>query len=74
MSDFRLVIYIIIWLSPYVLFVQSLSSPKPAGLDPPIFRRRTLYYMRKSLGIYFFFDFLNKKNEFFFEFFFESFF
>jgi hypothetical protein len=32
-------IYIIIWLSPYVLFVQSLSPPKPAGLDPPNFRR-----------------------------------
>jgi hypothetical protein len=28
---------IIIWLSPYVLFVQSLSPPKPAGLDSPIF-------------------------------------
>jgi hypothetical protein len=34
-------------VSPYVLFVQSLSPPKPAGLHPPIF----LYYMRKSLGI-----------------------
>jgi hypothetical protein len=29
-------IYIIIWLRPYVLFVQSLSPPKPAGLDPQI--------------------------------------
>jgi hypothetical protein len=26
------VIYIIIWLSLYVLFVKSLSPPKPAGL------------------------------------------
>jgi hypothetical protein len=32
-------IYIIIWLSPYVLSVQSLSPPKPAGLDPQIFCR-----------------------------------
>jgi hypothetical protein len=38
-------IYIIIWLTLYVLSVQ------PACLDPPISRRRTLYYMRKSLGI-----------------------
>jgi hypothetical protein len=29
--------YIIIWLSLYVLSVHSLSPPKPAGLDPPIF-------------------------------------
>jgi hypothetical protein len=33
-------IYIIIWLSPYVLSVQSLSPPKPAGLDPQIFAGR----------------------------------
>jgi hypothetical protein len=58
-------IYIIIWLSLYVLSVHSLSPPKPTGLDPPNFRRRTLYYMRKSLGIIFFL-FL----EFFLEFFF----
>jgi hypothetical protein len=32
-------IYIIIWLSLYVLFVRSLSPPKPAALDPPNFRR-----------------------------------
>jgi hypothetical protein len=54
------VLYIIIWLSPLLLFVHSLSPPKPAGLDPPNFRRRTLYYMRKSLGI-FIFDFWRKK-------------
>jgi hypothetical protein len=30
--------------------VQSLSPPKPAGLDPPNFHRRSLYDMRKSLG------------------------
>jgi hypothetical protein len=30
-------IYIIIWQSPYVLFVQFLSPPKPAVLDPPKF-------------------------------------
>jgi hypothetical protein len=30
-------IYIIIWLSPYVLSVRSLSPPKPAGLAPQIF-------------------------------------
>jgi hypothetical protein len=36
-------IYIIIWLSPYVLFVRSLSPPKLAGLaPPPNFRRHTL--------------------------------
>jgi hypothetical protein len=29
-------LYIIIWLSLYVLSVQSLSPHKPAGLDPPI--------------------------------------
>jgi hypothetical protein len=29
-------IYIIIWLSLYVLSVQSLSPPKPAGLAPQI--------------------------------------
>jgi hypothetical protein len=51
---------IIIWLSLYVLSVHSLSPPKPAGLDPLIFRRRTLYYMRKSLGIKVF-CFLEKK-------------
>jgi hypothetical protein len=50
-------IYIIIWLSLYVLSVHSLSPPKPTGLDPPNFRRRTLYYMRKSLGIKVFFFF-----------------
>jgi hypothetical protein len=33
-------------LGIYVLSVLSLSPPKPAGLDPPIFRRR------KSLGIF----------------------
>jgi hypothetical protein len=30
--------------------VHSLSPPKPAGLDPQNFRRRSLYDMRKSLG------------------------
>jgi hypothetical protein len=30
--------------------VHSLSPPKPVGLDPPNFRRRYLYDMRKSLG------------------------
>jgi hypothetical protein len=30
-------IYIIIWLSPYVLSVRSLSPPKPAGLAPQIY-------------------------------------
>jgi hypothetical protein len=44
-------IYIIIWLSPLLLFVHSLSPPKPAGLDPPNFCRQTLYYVRKSLSI-----------------------
>jgi hypothetical protein len=39
----------------YCLTVHSLSPPKPAGLDPTNFHRRTLYYMRKSLGIIFFF-------------------
>jgi uncharacterized membrane protein SpoIIM required for sporulation len=34
-----LTFYIIIWLSPYVLYVRSLSPPKPAGLDSPNFRR-----------------------------------
>jgi hypothetical protein len=29
----------------------SPTPPKPAGLDPKSFRRRTLYYMRKNLGI-----------------------
>jgi hypothetical protein len=29
------VIYIIIWLSPYILSVRSLSPPKLAGLAPP---------------------------------------
>jgi hypothetical protein len=45
--------------------------PKPAGLDPQIFRRRTLYYMRKSLGIILF-DFWRRKKiwgEFFLDFF-----
>jgi hypothetical protein len=39
----KLYIYliIIIWLSPYVLFVQSLSPPKTSGLDPPNFCRHT---------------------------------
>jgi hypothetical protein len=50
-------IYIIIWLSLYVLSMSMHfpTPPKPAGLDPPIFR------MRKSLGIMFFFDFWRKK-------------
>jgi hypothetical protein len=30
-----MIIYIIIWVSPYVLFVRSLSPPKLAGLAPP---------------------------------------
>jgi hypothetical protein len=60
---------IIIWLSPYVLSVHFLSPPKPAGLDPPNLRRRTLYYMRKSLGIKVF-GFL----DFFLDFFFGNFF
>jgi hypothetical protein len=50
-------IYIIIWLSLYVLSVHSLSPPKPVGLDLTIFRRRTLYYMLKSLGIFLLFIF-----------------
>jgi hypothetical protein len=33
-DNFRYV-YIIIWLSPYVLSVHSLSPPEPAGLDSP---------------------------------------
>jgi hypothetical protein len=33
----RIIIYIIIWVSLYVLFVRCLSPPKPAGLDPPKF-------------------------------------
>jgi hypothetical protein len=49
--------------------VHSLSPPKPAGLAPQKFRRRTFYYMRKSLGITVFW-FL----EFFLEFFFWNFF
>jgi hypothetical protein len=38
-------IYIIIWLSPYVLSVRSLSPPKPAGLAPPNFRRHAPNWM-----------------------------
>jgi hypothetical protein len=60
----QLIIYITIWLSLYVLSVHSLSPPKPAGLYPQKFRRRTLYYMRKSLGIIFLI--FGKKNLIFF--------
>jgi hypothetical protein len=67
---FLVTIYIIIWLSLYVLSVHSLSPPKPAGLDPPIFRRRTLYYMRKSLGIKVICFFEEKKLSFFLKLFF----
>jgi hypothetical protein len=38
-------IYIIIWLSLYVLSVRSLSPPKPAGLDPPNFCRHAPNWM-----------------------------
>jgi hypothetical protein len=41
-------IYIIIWLSPYVLFVQSLSPPQPAGLDPQVFCRHTPNWLRNT--------------------------
>jgi hypothetical protein len=61
-------IYIIIWLSLYVLSVHFPTPSKPAGLDPQNFRRRTLYYMRKSLGLKVFK--LKKILEFFLEFFF----
>jgi hypothetical protein len=54
----HILIYIIIWLSLYVLSVHFPTSPKPAGLDPPNFRRRTLYYTHKSLGKKVFFNVL----------------
>jgi hypothetical protein len=43
-------IYIIIWLRLYlyVLSVQSLSPPKPAGLDPPNFCRHTPNWLRNT--------------------------
>jgi hypothetical protein len=42
-------IYIIIWLRLYVLSVQSLSPPKPAGLDPPPnFCRHTPNWLRNT--------------------------
>jgi hypothetical protein len=39
--------YIIIWLSPYVPFLRSLSPPKPAGLDFPNFRWHNPNWMWK---------------------------
>jgi hypothetical protein len=66
-------IYIIIWLSLLLLSVHSLSPPKPVGLDPNFFCRRTLYYMRKSLGIKVL-GFLEKTIELFFLVFFGLFF
>jgi hypothetical protein len=66
------IIYIIIWLSPYVLSVRSLSPPKPAGLASPNFRRYAPNWMwnrdsqknlkKKFDGNLNFFDFLKKKN------------
>jgi hypothetical protein len=43
-------IFIIIWISLYVLSVHFPTPPKPAGLDPKKCRKN-FYYMRKSLGI-----------------------
>jgi hypothetical protein len=38
-------LYIIIWLSLLVLFVRIPFTAKPAGLDPPNFRRQTPNWM-----------------------------
>jgi hypothetical protein len=48
-------IYIIIWLSLYVLSVHFPTPPKPAGLDPQNLRRNMFMYMRKNFfwGIFF---------------------
>jgi hypothetical protein len=76
-SNFTLRLKKILWEARstpiLVLSVHFLSPPKPAGLDPPNYRRRTLYYMRKSLGI-FFFDLWKKSWKFFLKIFFWNFF
>jgi hypothetical protein len=59
--------YILIWPSLYVLSVHFPTPPKPVGLHPTNFRRRTLYYMHKSFCIF------KKKSEIGFESFFSEF-
>jgi hypothetical protein len=51
-SHFLNVIYIIIWLSPYVLSVRSLSPPKLADLAPPQIFAGMLQMGCPALGIW----------------------
>jgi hypothetical protein len=65
-SNFRslkniFLIYIIIWLSLYALSVQSLSPPKPAGLDPPNFCRHAPNWLRNTDSQKIFFKNISRK-------------